>query len=349
VNRAYDSAMTVLHANLTPLADHLADPDVLEIMVNRHDNVWIERGGRMQRLELELGELAVSNALKALASLNNKEVRALMDTRVQSGRQGLRIAAARCPVAIHGDMLCIRKHVHSLRPLNQYLDEGAFGVTDALPVAPDVERGERPPDEAVRDGGKAVFDFLRWMVLARENCIISGGTSSGKTTFMNALLAEIEPSRRLLTIEDTAELQIRVPNYVALEANEDLGVATRDLVKLAMRCRPDSVILGEGRDGRTAFDILDAANTGHSGCAVTIHADSAELALARFENLIRMAPEAANWPLAALRTQIATTFRFVIHTSRRFGSRGPDEIIEVLDAEGGAYRTKVLFSRLRQS
>lgn len=186
------------------------------------------------------------------------------------------------------------------------------------------------------------------MVLARENPIISGGTSSGKTTFLNALAAEIEPARRLLTIEENAELQITLPNCVAFEANEHLGVTTRDLVKLAMRCRPDSVILGEGRDGRTAFDILDAANTGHSGCAVTLHADSAELALARFENLIRMAPEAANWPLAALRSQIATTFRFVIHTSRRFGERGPDEIIEVLDAQGGVYRTKVLFSRLRQ-
>lgn len=340
--------MSVLHANLTPLADQLADPDVLEIMVNRHDNVWIEKEGCMLRLEIELGRIAVSNALKALASLSNKEVRALMDTRVQNGRHGLRIAAAKYPVAVHGDMLCIRKHVHSLRPLDQYLAEGAFHVTDALPLPRDMKRVKRPPDEAVCRGAEAVCEFLRWMVLARQNCIISGGTSSGKTTFMNALLAEIEPSRRLLTIEDTAELQITVPNHVALEANEDMGVATRDLVKLAMRCRPDSVILGEGRDGRTAFDILDAANTGHSGCAVTIHADSAELALARFENLIRMAPEATNWPLAALRSQIATTFRFVIHTSRRFGSRGPDEIIELLDAEGGAYQTKVLFSRLRQ-
>jgi Flp pilus assembly CpaF family ATPase len=348
MNCAYDSAMTVLHANLTPVADHLADPDVLEVMVNRHDNVWIERAGSMQRLDVELGGLAVSNALKALASIGNKEVRAIIDTRVQSGRNGLRIAAARYPVAIHGDMLCIRKHVHSARPLHRYLDEGAFAVTDRVLLAANREHVERPADEAVAQGGEGLYDFLRWMVLARENCIISGGTSSGKTTFMNALLGEIEPSRRLVTIEDTAELQIQVPNHVALEANEDLGVATRDLVRLAMRCRPDSVILGEGRDGRTAFDILDAANTGHSGCAVTLHADSAELALARFENLIRMAPEAANWPLPALRGQIATTFRFVIHTSRRFGSRGPDEVIEVLDAEGGAYQTRVLFSRLRR-
>lgn len=347
MNSAYDSAMTVLHANLTALADPLADPDVLEIMVNHHDNIWIERGGEMQRLDIEIPQIGVRNALKALASLNNKEVRPIMDTRVQSGCHGLRIAAAMHPVAVRGDMLCIRKHTHSLRRLTRYLQEGAFEVVDALPECADVERLARPSDAALREGGEGVFHFLRWMILARENCLISGGTSSGKTTFMNALLAEIEPTRRLLTIEDTAELQLTVPNHVALGANEDLGVATRDLVKLALRCRPDSVILGEGRDGRTAFDILDAANTGHSGCAVSLHADSAELALARFENLIRMAPEAVNWPLAALRAQIATTFRFVIHTSRRFGNRGPDEIIEVLGAEGGAYQTRVLFSRLR--
>jgi pilus assembly protein CpaF len=350
VDTAYDSAMTVLHANLAALADPLADPEVLEIMVNRHDNVWIERGGAMQHIALDLPATAVRNALKALASLNHKEVRPIMDTRVQSGRHGLRIAAAMHPVAVHGDMLCIRKHTHSLRRLTQYLQQGAFEPMDDVLRRAGTEGIERPPDEAVEEGGASVLEFLRWVILARKNCIISGGTSSGKTTFMNALLAEVESSRRLLTIEDTAELQITLPNHVSLEANEDLGVATRDLVKLALRCRPDSVILGEGRDGRTAFDILDAANTGHSGCAVTLHADSAKLALARFENLIRMAPEAANWPLSALRAQIATTFQFVIHTSRRFGERGPDEIIEVLGTSAnGAYRTRILFSKLNQA
>lgn len=339
---AVEHALRVLRSQLSPIEPFLDDDTVQEVMVNSPNDVWIERGGDMVRVEnIELSDVNIRAAIKALAGANTKDVHPVLDCRMP----GYRIAAALNPVGIKGNAICIRKHARSMRSLESYTQSGVFDLNapwkshiDDLPP--------RPMREEMAENPEAVERMLRWIVQSRKNIMVVGSTGSGKTTFMNALLAEIPEDQRLVTIEDTHELQIALPNHVALETSEAHGIDIRRLVKLSLRFRPDRVVVGEVR-GQEAYDLLDVMNTGHSGGACSLYADSAALALARLESMVRMHPDAQNLPLNALRTQISSTFNFIIYCSRHKGRRGPEAIAEVKGVRDGEYVIDTIFDRGR--
>lgn len=312
-----EHAIKVLSDLMSPIAPFLNNEGVQEVMVNGPDDVWVEERGVLSRLEIKLSDIEIRSAIEILARLVGKEAKetnrdAIIDARLE----GLRIAAALSPVATKGASICIRKHAQNLRTLQDYVDDGSFSAE--------------------------VRDLLTQAVLNRKNILISGGTSSGKTTFMNAILAIIPDQERVVTIEDTKELQVKVPNHVSFESNEQAGITIRDLVRLSLRYRPDRIIVGEVR-GAEAFDLMQAMNTGHDGGFATIHANSASAALSRLESLVLTTP-GVDWPLEAIRVQIATTFHYVIQLVRINGRRQLKEVLEIngFDNERRTYVTKSL-------
>lgn len=340
-------ALSILNQHLKPLAPFLVDPEVNEIMVNAPNDVWIEKRGQLLRQNISLNVHTVDAVITQIANRNSKVAGQILDARMP----GLRVAAARAPTAIRGPMLCIRRHAAKPISLKSYVANGAFNVVPIDPIDRKAqEKNAETMKRAMREGGPIIAEFFQWVIGNKYNIILSGSTSSGKTTLLNALLDLVPKDERVVTIEDTAELQTCIPNYVSLEANPTaFGVDVRALVRLSLRIRPDRIIVGEIR-GAEAFDLLDALNTGHSGSAVSFHADSSELAIPRLESMLRMAPETQNWPLADLRRQIAATFRFVVHAQRVGQSRGPREIREILgvNPDTGHYITRLLFSKVQQ-
>lgn len=341
-------AAQVLWQHLAPLRPYLDDPAVQEVMVNSPDDVWVESQGEMRRLDLVLESDQVDAVIKILANLNNKPDALILDCRLP----GLRIAAARHPVAVRGHAMCIRKHAARKITLAHYVETGAF---DTAPGFISSETAAVPLDmlSRLQQGGQGLADYLAWAVKARKPLLIGGSTSSGKTTLVGALLDQVDPVDRLIVIEDTgelSELHFDLPNRVHLEANESVGVSIRDLVKLALRFRPTRIIVGETR-GAEAFDVMNAYNSGHPGGMVTLHADNAVQTLVAIETRVRMSPDAKDMPLASLRAQIAETFPIVIHATNAVGlnaPRAPDEIIHVTGVEpgiSGFYRTERLYSR----
>lgn len=279
----------MLSETLKPIAAYLASPDVQEIMVNGPDDVWLEERGETKQLRVELNEVAIVSAINLLARIVGRTAEsdgpgAIIDARLD----GLRFAAALESVSTKGPSLCIRRHSQVLLSLEDYVGMGALSEFHA---------------QAIRDA-----------VATRKNILVSGGTSSGKTTSLNAMIALIGKDERVVSIEDTRELQIRAPNWVAFEANETAGITIRHLVKHALRYRPDRILVGEVR-GPEAFDLMQAMNTGHDGGMATIHANSARDALARLEGLVLTAPN-VDWPLEAIQDQIGRTFDYVIHMER---------------------------------
>lgn len=336
-----EHALKALREHLTEILVYLDDPNIQEIMINTPRDIFIERRGEMQRTDARLTDEAMDASLNILANVNDKDSTSLMDARLP----GLRIAAARAPIAIHGHMMCIRRHSTVRLTLADYLGQGAFDVLDQTPVGSDLDRDVLHMFKHMRHGGQAVADFLQWIQISKINIALSGATSSGKTTLLDALLRAIPHLDRLLTIEDTSELQLSAPNFVSFEANPSAGITVRDLVRHALRSRPDRIIVGEIR-GAEAFDLLDALNTGHPGSTVSFHADSSATALPRLESMLRMAPEAQNWPLADMRRQIALTFPYIVHAQRIGGRRGPQEIRRILGADNGIYQTQLLYSKV---
>jgi Flp pilus assembly CpaF family ATPase len=334
----FDYAIEVLNDYLGDLQPLMADPHVQEIMVNHADDIWYERLGVITRVDdCSIDPDALDRAITILANVNAKTQTPLLDARLP----GLRIAAARAPVALHGDMMSIRKHARHRIDLTDYELSGAF---DALPASAG-RFGSRHNDRLLQHlctGGTAVRAFFEWVMRERINVAFSGGTSSGKTTLLNALIDVIPEGDRIVTIEDTAELQVHAPNMVAFETN--LGVTIRDLVRFSLRIRPDRIIVGEVR-GAEAFDLMEALNTGHPGSIVSFHADSSDTAPARLESLIRMSDEGRLLTIEDLRLKIASTFRFFVHAERQGALRGPVEIREVLGVDNGRYQTRLLFSR----
>lgn len=330
-------ARDVFLSNLRELAQFFDDPSVQEVMINRHDDVWVERAGQMSKAEgVMLDPGRVEGALKSLATANDKDLAAVMDCRMP----GLRIAAAQSPVGINGSTMCIRKHSKSNRVLGDYLAQGGFGALP--PHLKDNDLDGRPSDAEIALGGEALAQFFRWMMVKRKNFLIAGGTSSGKTTFLNALLREIPEEHRVLTIEDTSELQVVCPNYVGLEAIGSLNITVRDLIKLALRYRPDRIFVGEVRGGE-AYDLMDALNTGHSGGACSLHADSPEESLTKLESYMRQSPTASSMPHIVMREQIASTFDYVIYCSRRGSRRGPERVMQLHGMNGSDYKTTTIF------
>ncbi len=297
---------------LGPLEEVLADPEVEEVMVNGPDCVYVERAGRIERADVRFdSRQALLDAIeRILAPLGRRvdELSPMVDARLADGS---RVNVVIPPLAVDGASLSIRRFT-AVRP---------------------------GPDELVELGTvtEGLRDQLAAAVGARRSVLISGGTGSGKTTLLNALSAFIDPAERVITIEDAAELQLRQPHVVRLESRpanvEGRGrVTIRDLLRNALRMRPDRIVIGEVR-GAEALDLLTALNTGHEGALSTVHANSPEDALRRVETLALMA--GVGLPHEAIREQLGRGIDLVVHLARLSdGSRRVVEVSEVVRSAG---------------
>jgi pilus assembly protein CpaF len=294
---------------LGPLEDLLADPAVEEVMVNGPAEVYVERAGQVKRTEVRFAsERALRDAIeRILAPLGRRvdELSPMVDARLADGS---RVNVIIPPLSIDGPALSIRR------------------FTAARP----------DPDELVALGTMTgeLRDLLAGAVRTRRSILISGGTGSGKTTLLNALSAYIGADERVITIEDAAELRLRQPHVVRLESRpasvEGRGEVTiRDLLRNALRMRPDRIVIGEVR-GREALDLLTALNTGHDGALSTVHANSPADALRRLETLALMA--GVGLPHDAVRDQVRRGVELVVHLER--SSRGARRVVEVAEVVG---------------
>ena len=269
-----------IDAWLAPLLPALARADVTDIFVNRPGEIWLETlSGTIERQDMpELDETRLWQLARQIASLTHQGIARSHPLLAATLPDGARVQVVAPPAARGGMAMAIRKHVVPEYSLADYLAGGAFAQTSyaqasSLPPLPGPPDGQAPAQ---------IARYLADMVQARRNILISGGTSSGKTTFLNALLREIPAQERLILIEDTAELAMPHANGVGLLAVKgELGearVTADDLLQAALRMRPDRIILGELRGGE-AYSFLRAVNTGHPGSITTIHADSPEGAI----------------------------------------------------------------------
>src|SRR2546423_7381663 len=302
---------------LGPLEPLVSDPTVTEIMVNGPDCVYVERDGRIERVACAIDAPTVVRVVeRVIAPLGLRLDRAspMVDARLADGA---RLHAVLPPLAPDGPCVTIRRFGARVVPI------GAFGV-DAAACA-----------------------FLEAMVRAGWNIVVSGATSSGKTTCCNALAGAIDPMERIVTIEETAELRMEQPHVVRLEARPANaegagGVGGRELVRAALRMRPDRLIVGEVRGGE-ALDMLQACNTGHDGSLSTVHANSAADALARLETLTLFSGIAL--PLAAIRAQLAAAVDAIVQVAR--GADGRREIVAVVEVQPGRVpRARALLARV---
>lgn len=310
IRRVVDEALGL--GVLEPL---LADETITEIMVNGPDNIFIERDGRMRRVDATFnGEDQLYQTIDRIVSLVNRRVdesSPMVDARLPTGE---RVNVIIPPLSLSGPILTIRRFP---KPY--------------------------PIEELVRMGSldSATGILLAAMVRARFNIVVSGGTGTGKTTFLNAMSAFVPPTERIVTIEDSAELQLMQEHVVRLESRpaniEGRGeIAIRDLVRNALRMRPDRIIVGEVRGSET-IDMLQAMNTGHDGSLVTVHANSADDAIYRLQTLATMSE--GHVPYDAIRDQINNAVDAIVHLGRwPDGSRRVDEIAVVSSRRREAFR-----------
>nr|WP_295285103.1 ATPase, T2SS/T4P/T4SS family [uncultured Blautia sp.] len=306
---------------LDVLQELIEDETVTEIMVNGPDAIFVERSGKLSRWEKTFtsGE-KLEDVIQQIVGRCNRVVNESMpivDARLENGA---RVNAVVRPVALNGPILTIRRFPDTPITMEKLIALGSL-----------------PPECA---------EFLKVLVKARYSMVIGGGTGSGKTTFLGALSNYIPDDERLITIEDNAELKIQgIPNLVRLEAkmaNTEGGssVTIRDLIKTALRMRPDRIVVGEVRGGE-AVDMLQALNTGHDGSLSTAHANSAEDMLSRLETMTLMG---VDLPLEAIRRQIASGVDILIHLGRmRDKSRKVLEITEVCGYEDHEIKTRTLY------
>lgn len=303
------------------LQELVEDDSITEVMVNGCENIFIEQNGRIRQLEKRFeSREQLEDLIQQIVSRVNRTVNLsspIADARLEDGS---RVHVVLAPVAIDGPVLTIRK----------------------FPEPITMERLV----ELHSISGEAA-GFLKVLVEAGYNIFISGGTGSGKTTFLNALSGFIPRDERIITIEDSAELQIRhIPNLVRLEtraSNRDGAqeISMRDLIRASLRMRPDRVIVGEVRGGE-ALEMLQAMNTGHDGSLSTGHGNSAKDMLSRLETMVLMA--AADLPLPAVRSQIASAVDVMVHVGRmRDKSRKVLEIAEVLGYEAGEIKLGTIY------
>jgi type IV secretion system protein VirB11 len=264
-----------LRAYLAPFADVLERPDVTDVYVNRPHEIWAEStGGAIERFESpELDEATLERLSRQIASLAHQGISREHPLLSATLPDGARVQVVAPPATRSGVALAIRKHVSPNLRLADYAATGAFA--DAATRAAKTSKTDDEIDRALASGDIATA--LSIAVRARKNILVAGGTSTGKTTFLNALIAEIPAEERLIFIEDTPELQIQHANAIGLlAARSELGearVSANDLVAASLRMRPDRIILGELR-GDEALAFLRAVNTGHPGSMTTVHADS---------------------------------------------------------------------------
>lgn len=306
---------------LGPLERLMTDPLISEIMVNSATDIFVERKGKLQQVPLAFSDDdAIRNVIERIvAPLGRRidESSPLVDARLPDGS---RVNAIIPPVALKGPTITIRRF----------------------------NRTVMTPDTLVanQSASPAMMEFLRICVEQHKSIIVSGGTGSGKTTLLNVLSNLIPVGERLITIEDAAELKLMHPHLVSLESRppnaEGRGAITiRDLVKNALRMRPDRIIVGECRGGE-ALDMLQAMNTGHEGSMTTVHANTPRDVLSRLEVLMLMA--GVELPLAALREQIASAVDLIIHQARfPDGSRRITSITEVCGVESGKIQSHEIF------
>lgn len=307
---------------LGPLEPLLADTSITEIMVNRHDEIFVEVGGRLLRhpsgFSSEQAVLGVIERIVSPLGRRIDESSPMVDARL---RDGSRVNAIIAPIALRGASLTIRKFPVQRPAMGDLVRVGAL-------------------DSAMRD-------FLMACVRHRKNIVVSGGTGSGKTTLLNVLSNCIPEGERIVTIEDSAELKLDHAHLVTLEARppnlEGRGaIEIRDLVRNALRMRPDRIVVGECRGGE-AFDMLAAMNTGHEGSLTTLHANSPRDALARLETMILMA--GMDLPLAAVREHIGSSIDLIVQQVRASdGRRYIDSIVEVTGIESGRIQLQPLFA-----
>jgi pilus assembly protein CpaF len=307
---------------LGPLEPLLADESINDIMINGADQVYVERAGKLELTDVTFQNnehvLNISRRIVSLIGRRVDETCPLVEARLQDGS---RVNIIIPPLAIDGPSISIRKFAKKGITLDVMKKQG--NISDAMATV------------------------LKIASRSRLNILISGGTGSGKTTLLNALSQLIDERERIVTIEDAAELQLQQPHVVRLETRpanmEGTGEVTmRDLVKNALRMRPDRIILGEVR-GSEAVDMLQAMNTGHDGSLGTIHANRPREALTRAENMVGMA--GINLPAKAVRTQIAAALDMIVQIARmRDGMRRVTHISEVIGMEGDVITTQDLFT-----
>ncbi|GIZ52345.1 ATPase, T2SS/T4P/T4SS family [Noviherbaspirillum aridicola] len=311
---------------LGPLEELLDDDSVTEVMVNRYDEIYVERRGKLLRHPLTFtGDRAVLGVIERIvAPLGRRidESSPMVDARLKDGS---RVNAIIPPLALKGPALTIRKFAK--RKL-QASDLVAF---DAI--------------------SQEMADFLKVCVEARKNIVVSGGTGSGKTTLLNILSNFIPSGERVITVEDAAELKLHHEHLISLEARppniEGKGaVLIRDLVKNTLRMRPDRIVVGECR-GAEALDMLQAMNTGHEGSLTTLHANTTRDALARLETMVLMA--GMDLPLTAIREQVASAVDLIVQQTRfACGSRKVTSIAEITGMESGKIQIQELFRFVHQ-
>ncbi|MEV5051788.1 CpaF family protein [Arthrobacter sp. LAR12-1-1.1] len=295
-----------------PIQRFLDDPEVTEVMVNRHDSIYVERYGHLQKTDAKFSsDEALRRVIERIVSRVGRRIdesSPLVDARLADGS---RVNAIIPPLAVNGPSLTIRKFAR-----------------EALTVNKLIEFGSLSPEMA---------ELLQACVLARMNIIVSGGTGTGKTTLLNVLSSFIPETDRIVTIEDAVELQLQQEHVVRLESRpaniEGRGeVSIRELVRNSLRMRPDRIVVGEVRGGES-LDMLQAMNTGHDGSISTVHANSPRDAVARLETLVLMA--GMDLPLRAIREQVASAVNLIVHITRlRDGSRRVTHITEVQGMEG---------------
>jgi pilus assembly protein CpaF len=303
------------------LQELIDNDDVTEIMINGTDNIFIEKAGRIYQWEkgFESRE-KLDNIIQQIVAKCNRvvnEASPIVDARLENGS---RVNIVLAPVALNGPIVTIRRFPKNPISMNDLIKFGSITPS-------------------------AVDELKKW-VIAGYNIFISGGTGSGKTTFLNALSNFIPSTERVITIEDSAELQLQgIPNLVKLEtrnANTEGAkpITIRDLIKSSLRMRPDRVIVGEVR-GSEALDMLQALNTGHDGSLSTGHANSSKDMLSRLETMVLMGMDL---PLSAVRRQIASGVDIIVHLGRlRDKSRRVIEIVEILGFENGEIITTPIY------
>jgi pilus assembly protein CpaF len=306
---------------LGPLEPLLADPTISDILVNKHNTIYIERRGKIERTNVTFKDdehlMRVIERIVSSVGRRIDESSPMVDARLQDGS---RVNAIIPPLAIDGPVVSIRR----------------FGA-DPLRMAMLIENKALTKD---------IADMLQMVVTARLNVLISGGTGAGKTTLLNALSAYIPENERIVTIEDSAELQLQQPHVVRLETRppniEGRGEVTqRDLVRNALRMRPDRIVIGEVRGGE-AIDMLQAMNTGHDGSLTTIHANTPRDALARLETMIQMT--GMRLSDRAMRQQVASAINIVLQVARLSdGSRRVTSISEITGMEGETITMQEIF------
>lgn len=306
---------------LDVLQELVENKKITEIMINGPKDIFVEEAGSIRKWNKEFeSKEKLEDVVQQIVSRANRivnEANPIVDTRLEDGS---RVNVVLPPVALNGPIVTIRKFPEKTMTMEDLL---AYG---SLP--------------------KEVAFFLEKLVRAKYNIFISGGTGSGKTTFLNVLSNYIPKDERIITIEDSAELQIKnIPNLVKLETrNANVEgkneISIRDLIKSALRMRPDRVVVGEVRDA-AAIDMLSALNTGHDGSLSTGHANSPEDMLSRLETLVLMGMEI---PLMAVRRQISSALEIIVHLGRlRDKSRRVLSIVEVLECENGEIQTAPLY------